>query len=402
MSVNVLIVDDNEVNLITMKKILKKLEIEVHTAQNGPQALDLVKLHDYCVILLDVQMPGMNGFEVAEKLCQMHPLAPIPIIFVTAINKDDKFIFKGYEMGAVDYLFKPVESEILRSKVRVFMELQKEKNHAKQLINELTHALDTEKKLQTKLVNDSKMAALGILASGVAHEINNPLAIIVGQVNNIEKKLSRLPTTPSNEELLEFMEFLKSRLSKVAATSHRIAKVIKGMNEFTGDLQKTKVQGDIADILDIQNKIKAFSEEKFKGKGIDFTINTPDFEGCVAGNGSQVALVVLGLLQNSADAINENKLIYDEEHRPWIKVDFSNINETNCKIVVTDSGKGIEEKYRSKIFDPFFTSKDPGKGTGLGLGISRRIIEEFSGELFYNDKNDNTQFVILLKRTAKL
>lgn len=391
MVARILIVDDNQINLLAMKKILSKLELEIDLVSSGKEALEFAKHNDYCVILLDVQMPEMNGFQVAEQLSLMKKEYPIPIIFVTGINKEEQFIFKGYEMGAVDYLFRPVESDILRSKVKVFMDLQKEKNNAKRLIEELKHSLETEKRLQTKLIQDSKMAALGILASGVAHEINNPLAIIVGQVNNLEKRILRLPDNPNSEELAGFLEFLKSRLVKVAATSHRIAKVIKGMNDFTGDLHKRKAENDTSEIKDIQFKIKSFSEEKLKGRGIDVDINDIDFEQFIVGNGSQVALVILGLIQNSSDAISGAK-------GAWIKVEFEHVSEKIFAIKVTDSGSGIDKDIISQIFDPFFTSKDPGMGTGLGLGVSKRIIKDFGGDLFYNESSKHTQFVTHLKK----
>jgi CheY-like chemotaxis protein len=131
-----------------MKKILKSLDAEVLTAQSGNEALGLMLHHDFAVALLDVQMPEMDGFELATLMRDHRKTQHTPIVFVTALSKEDQYIFKGYETGAVDYLFKPVDPGILQSKVRVFCQLYQQRKKFEELVRELQHALDEIKTLR--------------------------------------------------------------------------------------------------------------------------------------------------------------------------------------------------------------------------------------------------------------
>ena len=133
----ILVVDDRAENLLAMKRLLKDLDAVIHTASSGNEALAMVLDHDFALILLDVQMPDMDGFETAEMVRLYDKAADVPIIFVTAISKEQQHIFKGYESGAVDYIFKPVEGQILLSKVRIFLTLYRQKQELQQLVQEL-------------------------------------------------------------------------------------------------------------------------------------------------------------------------------------------------------------------------------------------------------------------------
>ena len=146
-STNILIVDDTRANLISLEAILEGENLNILTASNGNDALKILLKRKIDIILLDVQMPGMNGFEVAELMRANNKTRDIPIIFITAINKEEEYIFKGYELGAVDYLYKPISNEILKSKVKVFVKL----NEQTKIIEEKTRALE-EKIIQLELV----------------------------------------------------------------------------------------------------------------------------------------------------------------------------------------------------------------------------------------------------------
>ena len=125
--INILLIDDKPENLLSLEAILQELDVNMHKANSGNKGLALLLEHDFALVLLDVQMPEMDGFEAARLMRGLEKTKHIPIIFITALNKDEKYIFKGYETGAVDYLFKPVEPEILTSKVTVFLDLYRQK-----------------------------------------------------------------------------------------------------------------------------------------------------------------------------------------------------------------------------------------------------------------------------------
>jgi len=146
-STNILIIDDTKANLISLEAILEGENLNILTASNGNDALKILLKSKIDIVLLDVQMPEMNGFEVAELMRANNKTKDIPIIFITAINKEEEYIFKGYELGAVDYLYKPISNEILKSKVKVFVKL----NEQTKIIEEKTKALE-EKIIQLKIV----------------------------------------------------------------------------------------------------------------------------------------------------------------------------------------------------------------------------------------------------------
>lgn len=139
---DILIVDDKPENLLALESVLEGLDLNIVRATSGNRALGLMLEYDFALVLLDVQMPGMDGFETAELMRRCEKTKNIPIIFITAINKDQKCIFKGYEVGAVDYLFKPIEPLILKSKVKVFIELQKQKELLKKQAKMLEEKID--------------------------------------------------------------------------------------------------------------------------------------------------------------------------------------------------------------------------------------------------------------------
>jgi diguanylate cyclase (GGDEF)-like protein len=150
----ILIVDDIEANLIALKAILKSKSAQIFAADSGNEALKILLEEQIDIVLLDVQMPNMNGFEVAELMRSNTRTKDIPIIFVTAINKEEKYIFRGYELGAVDYIYKPVNNEILKSKVHVFIRL----NEQKRIIEEKTKAL--KEKIELLEIAEKKLSQL--------------------------------------------------------------------------------------------------------------------------------------------------------------------------------------------------------------------------------------------------
>ncbi len=166
---SILIVDDREENLASMVQLLAREDLEILTAQSGNEALGLMLENDLALVLLDVQMPGMDGFEVAQLMRHNVRTRRIPIIFVTAINKERRHIFTGFEAGAVDYMFKPVDPFIIRSKVQVFLEIKRNELEREQLVADLNMA-----NRQLKEISERKSDFL----SAASHELRTPLTII--------------------------------------------------------------------------------------------------------------------------------------------------------------------------------------------------------------------------------
>jgi len=233
--IKILIVDDRPENLLVLEQLLEKPGIEIVKATSGNDALALVLDHEFALVLLDVQMPDMDGFETAELMRGNSLTRQIPIIFVTAISKDQKYVFKGYDSGAVDYLFKPLEPHVLQSKVDIFLDLYKRKKEleiSNRKLEEKNATITIQKeKLERsyKELKDSQQQLLemerknSILAMAVTanHELNQPLTVIKGYVGMIESAIE-----PDN-----LTEKQRKYFEKIDQSFERIDTILRNFSE---------------------------------------------------------------------------------------------------------------------------------------------------------------------------
>lgn len=233
-----------------------------------------------------------------------------------------------------------------------------------------------EKKMLSKLLQSAKMSSLGEMAGGIAHEVNNPLAIIYGKAAQITKRIK--------SGILD-ADWLENELGKIGHTVERIAKTIRSLRSFSRD-----VEGDPMELADIQGIISETIElckERFKAKSIDLIIDCP-LDAKIECRPVQLSQILLNLLNNSYDAI-------EKEAEKWIKINIE-FKLKSVLIVITDSGHGIPSGIAEKMMQPFYTTKGTGKGTGLGLSLSKGLAEDHGGTLTYNRDSKNTQFVLEL------
>lgn len=244
---------------------------------------------------------------------------------------------------------------------------------------DITNRVDQEnliKDQQARMISSAKLSSLGEMASGIAHEINNPLAIIKGKAYHILKKLE------SGEANVDF---LIKEITKIEQNSLRIVKIIKGLRTFSrhgeGDpFQLVIFKSVLDDVLEL-------CYERFKYQGV-LLKTSGDLDSEILCQETQMAQVLLNLVNNAYDAVSV-------QQAPWVEISVENMGDT-LNISITDSGNGIRHDIADKIMQPFFTTKEVGVGTGLGLSISKGIIEMHNGR-FYLDKNcSNTRFVIEL------
>jgi response regulator RpfG family c-di-GMP phosphodiesterase len=226
-SVNVLLVDDRPENLVALEALLDRPDICVMKAGSGNLALGLMLEYEFALVLLDVQMPEMDGFEVAELMRKKEKTSQIPIIFITAINKEDKYVFKGYEKGAVDYLFKPIEPEILRSKVNVFLDLHRKKIALENLINEKNkyivelHQLNQKiQEQQKELLEKEKLQSILEMAVTISHEFSQPLSVIIGYTDMLLNTMEKSDPT-------------YSKLKKILDNGENLAEIIRKVRSIT-------------------------------------------------------------------------------------------------------------------------------------------------------------------------
>jgi two-component system cell cycle response regulator len=227
--IRILLVDDKPENLLALESVLENTGLDIIKATSGNEALGLMLEYKFALVLLDVQMPEMDGFETAELMRGKEKTKQIPIIFVTAISFEQKYVFKGYESGAVDYLFKPFDPYNLKSKVKVFIELYKQKKALENTTNDLKKAVEELKKANQKIleqqksvIEEERLKVLLQMAGATAHELNQPLMSLLGYIDLI--KLCK----DDPEKLIQHTDKIKESALKIAD----IVKKIQNLRDY--------------------------------------------------------------------------------------------------------------------------------------------------------------------------
>lgn len=234
---------------------------------------------------------------------------------------------------------------------------------------------------EAALVHTAKMASLGEMAGGIAHEINNPIAIIEGSADRILKLLKREPLD---------VQSIETFAQSILETSGRVAEIVTGLRTLSRNADADPhIDFKVAELLD---DVLALARERLSHHGINLHVDSEPHVS-IQGNKTQLAQVLLNLINNADDALIGTT-------RPWINIDAKTVG-VKVEITVTDSGKGIPKHIQERLFVPFFTTKPPGKGTGLGLSLSRKILEQHHGELILDASCPNTRFVLQLPCSRK-
>lgn len=262
-------------------------------------------------------------------------------------------------------------------KVRVENSSQDELGQLSNSFNHMTDALQKLDELRAKTIHNSKLASLGEMAGGIAHEINNPLAIISGNVEVLVKLFE--------SGKLDALQF-KKRTEAVSNTIVRIRKIVDGLRSFSRDGSKDDMK--VVSVREVIDDALGLCSEKFKGKGVALRAQVPADCGSVKCRKIQLSQVVINLLNNALHAV-------EHLENPWVEVVVEQSHKT-MKISVTDSGLGIAPEISEKMFEPFFTTKDVGEGTGLGLSISSGLVKDQGGTLYLDETSRNTRFIIEL------
>jgi len=385
----ILIVDDTESNLQLIQAIFRKTNIEVVLASSGKEALALVLEHTFAVILLDVRMPELNGFETAEKLQSDKLTSSIPIIFVTASKFDDENIYQGYLSGAVDYIFKPINTHALLSKVNVFLKLSKttiELKNQKELleikVSERTKSLENALK-QAELANRAKSQFL----ANMSHELRTPMHAIL---SFSQLGLKRI-------EQSEFSK-LKKYFSNIKQSSERLSVLLEDLLDLSQlESGKMKIQPSQNDLVALLEDCKKEISPLLNEKALTIELNSPKKLSFLFDKRT-IHQVIINLLSN---AIKYSK--YNGEIKITLKQSSIQLNEKKQAIIeltVKDDGIGIPEKELQDIFNSFIQSTktvSQAGGTGLGLSICNEIIKVHKGKIWAenNQKSGATFFVQL-------
>jgi two-component system NtrC family sensor kinase len=373
----VLIVDDVEANLTVLRALLDGVPCSVTAASSGDQALRQLLRGEFAVMLLDVQMPGMDGYEVAHHARSNPATRDVPIIFLTAMNDSPENVARGYGSGAVDFLLKPFDSRVLVSKVRVFLELYQARRKvadANQDLRAANEQLQTAYRelqaTQAQLVQSAKMASLGELVAGVAHEINNPLAFVQSHLETIRRSLSQfrldvpalaLPPSAENQ-----WQRAQSRLAEVDVGLTRIRDLVLKLRTFSRLDEGERKIVSFAECLD--SVLTILGHRLGDRVAVVRDSCSTDMLDCYPALLNQVLMNLIG---NGIDAI---------EGKGTITIRTESDGD-RFVISVIDTGCGIPRELRERVLEPFFTTKAVGAGTGLGLSIAYSIVKKHGGEL---------------------
>lgn len=395
----ILIVDDTPTNIQVLFDVLNGVGYRVAIAKTGEIALARLQETLPDLILLDVMMPGIDGFETCRRLKADDRVKDIPVIFMTALS-DPVDKVNGLTLGAVDYITKPIQHEEVLARIRVHLQLRQLNQTLEQRVSDRTADLEAAlralERSQTQLVQSEKMSSLGQLVAGVAYEINNPVNFIYGNlppardyvrdlIELVETFCQEYPElTPAvrdkmDEIELDFLqEDLPQLLNSMQVGAERIRQIVVSLRNFSrldeSEMKPVNLHDGLeSTLLILQNRIKA-TYTRSKIEVIKDYGDLPQVE-CYA---SQINQVFMNLLSNAIDAV-ESAVMQGKTSVPSIQIQTEAIAGDRVRVQIIDNGTGISEACQSRLFEPFFTTKPSDKGTGLGLSISHQIVVEKHG-----------------------
>jgi signal transduction histidine kinase len=360
----VLVVDDNP----DMREYLLRLlepHWHVRAVKNGKEAISAVGEAPPEIVLSDIMMPEMNGIELVQALRADPRTNTIPVVLLSA-RSGEEAVLTGLETGADDYLVKPFSARELLARVRTIVEMTRARQAA---ARELEKAYRELQATQAKLVHSAKMASLGELVAGIAHEINNPLAFALAHLETVQKSLSRVEAEFGQNGLGEAEPAWRRALDRLREMNlglERIRELVVRLRTFSrldeGERKHASMRENVESVLTILgHRMKERIE-------VVTDFGEPDLVECYP---SLLNQALVNLVGNAIDAIADRGVVTISTGR----------DGAEYVIRIADDGAGIPEAIRDRVFEPFFTTKPVGRGTGLGLSITYSIVKKHAGEL---------------------
>lgn len=406
MQPKILIVDDREDNLLSIETILEPDGYKLIKATSGRQALKiLLTEHDFAMIMMDVKMPNLNGFETASLIYEREKLKHIPIIFITANNYGDENMYRGYQAGAVDYIYKPINPEVLRAKVSVLIELYK-KNvqllaQEKKLVA-INKSLELE--IQERMASEEKVK-----------QLNRQLLENIASLESANKDLDRFAFMASHDlqEPLRkirtfsdrlFVKYKESLDEDGKANLHRIQKAAERMQNLITDIltfskiSSERIEFIESDLNKIISEVVIELDEEVKAKEARIQVG-------------QLPLLQVnpGLIKPLFQNLIGNALKYSRKNAtPTITIKsetgLKNVSKGDtirnyCRIYVEDNGIGFDQRYAEEIFGMFkrLHRNSEFEGTGIGLALCKKIVEQHNGFISARSKiGEGSTFIVSL------
>lgn len=395
----VLVIDDEPIQRRLARSAIESCGMRAEEAADGQSGLDAFRRVQHDMVLLDVMMPGLDGFETCARLREIADSAATPILMMTGLD-DNASIEKAYASGATDFITKPVSRPILAHRLRYMLRTSR-------VTLALARSEARFEETRNQLLQSEKMASIGQLAAGVAHEINNPIGYVNSNLGSLEgylkqlfqvidafqkaepsisdpAVLSQILAAKQSAELEFLMEDVYALLSESRQGISRVTKIVQDLKDFSH--VGSPDEWSLADLHEgLESTINIVNNEiKYKAQLVKDYGVLPQIE-CLP---SQLNQVFMNILVNAAQAMDGHGTItirsgVHEEREAWIEI--------------SDTGKGISPEHVTRIFDPFFTTKPVGKGTGLGLALSYGIVQKHDGRIeVASELGRGTTFRIIL------
>jgi len=405
----ILIVDDKKENILPLRKILELHGFESDAAESGEEALLKTLRNDYSLIIMDVQMPGMDGFEVVETLSGSNRTKDIPVLFLSAINKEKKYISKGYASGAVDYITKPVDPDLLMLKVKTFLKLYQQQKELKDIRDLLSTEIEIRKSAQQDLMKANENLEVKVAERTrelisknkqlefsnhelqqftwvVSHDLKEPLRKMEIFIRIIQEKY--LTDDPIAHDYI----------NRTIRSAERMRKLITDLLEYSR--LSADALFETTDLNEIFGEVLADFDYSIEQKNADIHSNDlPTINGIPG----QLRQVFQNIISNSLKFSKEGVPPVISIHSETIAAkDFKSPIDANgkfCRITITDNGIGFDESYLDKIFRIFQSLNDRNsyEGTGIGLAIVKKIIEKHNGMITAESQSGNgSRFIMIL------
>jgi len=368
--VKCLLVDDLEENLFALEALLRQDDLEILKARSGTEALELLLQHDVALAILDVQMPEMSGFELAELMRGSERTRRVPIVFLTAGTVDEQRRFRGYEAGAVDFLFKPVDTHTLRSKAEIFFELYRQRQEVARQREELRATAEVnarlleESRLTTEALREADQRKNEFLAM-LAHELRNPLGPILNAVAVLR---TRGPKDPQLERQREIIKRQAGHMARLVSDLLDVSRITRGT---------LAIQNETLDLLEVVRSCINDYREGLEKAGIALEFELPQEPLHIVGDSVRLCQA-LGNLVSNAGKFTPNGGQITVEVRPE-----SLDGIAHATITIRDTGAGIPQETLPRIWESFVQGEqDMARtkgGLGLGLALVKAIVEKHRG-----------------------
>ncbi len=403
----ILVVDDDEDNRQLLRRMLERQGYVVTLAASGPECLELMAHQRFDLVLLDVIMPGLSGFEVLSRIRQNPEMRSVPVVVVSALGESSAAI-RCLKMGAEDYLPKPFDPVLLKARIGASLEKKRLRDQEARYARDLENALVELHGAKDKLVVQEKLASLGALTAGIAHELKNPLNFITNFSSlsrelaaDLEQELAK--PQPAHAEIHDLLQTLRENLERVEAHGKRADHIVRGMLQHShgqpGRREPTDINSLVEEALNL-----AYHGMRAQNSSFNVAIEKNLAAGLppIPAIAQDISRVLVNILNNAFYAVEEKRKSGIEGYSPLIRATTRDLGDS-VEIMLEDNGTGIPLPIAQKIFEPFFTTKPAGSGTGLGLSISHDIVVSTHGGTLSTETEEGrfTRFLVILPKTVR-